>query len=113
RAALAADRRGLRVHDASVTVVQPGALVPAGKDHFAVFTPYFRRWEGFSVRGVLPAPARVPVAEARLAGLRSAGVRSAGLPRAESIAPGPVSPGLPAGGESEGRRRLRSWLAGP
>ncbi|MFE2601387.1 cryptochrome/photolyase family protein [Streptomyces sp. NPDC059396] len=118
RAALAADRRGLWVHDASVTAVPPGALVPAGKDHFAVFTPYFRRWEGFSVRGVLPAPARVPVAEVRLAGLRSAEVhsaevRSAGLPRAESLAPGPVSPGLPAGGESEGRRRLRSWLAGP
>ncbi|WP_046501038.1 cryptochrome/photolyase family protein [Streptomyces odonnellii] len=103
RAALTGDRCGLRIHDASVTTVPPGALVPGGKDHFAVFTPYFRRWEEFSVRGVLPAPSRVPVADAR----------SAGLPGAESLAPGPVSPGLPAGGESEGRRRLRSWLAGP
>ncbi|QXE35997.1 DNA photolyase family protein [Streptomyces sp. GMY02] len=103
RAALTGDRCGLRIHDASVTTVPPGALVPGGKDHFAVFTPYFRRWEGFSVRGVLPAPARVPVAD----------VRSAALPDAESLAPGSVSPGLPAGGEPEGRRRLRSWLAGP
>ncbi|ELS54964.1 cryptochrome/photolyase family protein [Streptomyces viridochromogenes] len=103
RAELAGDRRGLRVHDASVTAVPPGALTPAGKDHFAVFTPYFRRWEGFSVRGVLPAPDVVPVPD----------VRSARLPRGRSIAPGPTSPALPTGGESEARRRLRSWLSGP
>jgi deoxyribodipyrimidine photo-lyase len=103
RAELANDRRELRVHDDSVTVVPPGTLVPSGKDHFAVFTPYFRRWERVRVRGVLPAPAAVPVPE----------VGSAGLPPAESLAPGPVSPALPRGGESEGRRKLRSWLAGP
>ncbi|MCN9244827.1 DNA photolyase family protein [Streptomyces sp. RY43-2] len=105
RVELADSRRELRVHAASLTAVPPGALTPTGKDkdHFAVFTPYFRRWEGFSVRGVLPAPDAVPVPD----------VRSAGLPRAESLASGPASPGLPTGGESEARRRLRSWLAGP
>ncbi|WP_329314681.1 cryptochrome/photolyase family protein [Streptomyces sp. NBC_01262] len=103
RAELAGDRRELRVHDASLTTVPPGALTPAGKDHFAVFTPYFRRWQGFSVRGVLPAPDAVPVPD----------LPSAGLPSAQSLASGPTSPGLPAGGESEGRRRLRSWLSGP
>jgi deoxyribodipyrimidine photo-lyase len=40
-------------------------------------------------------------------------VGSAALPRAESLTSGSTSPGLPAGGESEARRRLRSWLAGP
>lgn len=105
RAELAGDRRELRVHDASLTAVPPGALTPAGpgKDHFAVFTPYFRRWESYSVRAVLSAPRAVPVAD----------VPSAGLPRAEDLAPGSPSPGLPPGGESEARRRLRSWLAGP
>lgn len=103
RAELAGDRRELRVHDASLTVVPPGGLTPAGKSHFAVFTPYFRRWESFSVRGVLPAPDVVRLPDAG----------SAGLPRAESLTSGSTSPGLPAGGESEARRRLRSWLAGP
>ncbi|MFI5677297.1 cryptochrome/photolyase family protein [Streptomyces cellulosae] len=108
RVALAGDRRELRVHDTSLTAVPPGVLRPAGKDHFAVFTPYFRRWESFPVRGVLPAPDAVRVPD----------VRSAGLPRTESLASGatsagPMSPGLPAGGESEARRRLRSWLSGP
>ncbi|MFI7408488.1 cryptochrome/photolyase family protein [Streptomyces sp. NPDC049627] len=104
RAELAVGRRELRVHDASLTVVPPGALTPVGKDHFAVFTPYFRRWESFSVRGVLPAPDAVRLPD---------DVGSAGLPRAQSLASGSASPGLPAGGEAEARRRLRSWLAGP
>ncbi|MGW2716137.1 cryptochrome/photolyase family protein [Streptomyces sp. NPDC001492] len=103
RAELVGARRELRVHDASLTAVPPGALTPVGKDHFAVFTPYFRRWESFSVRGVLPAPDAVRLPD----------VGSAGLPRAKSLASGSTSPGLPAGGESEARRRLRSWLAGP
>jgi deoxyribodipyrimidine photo-lyase len=103
RTRLSGDGRALHVHDASVTAVPPGALTPAGKDHFAVFTPYFRRWEGFAVRRVLPAPDTVRVPD----------VRSAGLPSARSLAPGPTSPGLPAGGETEARRRMRSWLSGP
>ncbi len=103
RKALAGDRRELRVHDASVTAVPPGAVTPTGKDHFAVFTPYFRRWEGVAVREVLAAPRAVPVPE----------VDSAGLPSAKSLAPGRPSPGLAAGGESAARRALRSWLAGP
>ncbi|MPY60464.1 cryptochrome/photolyase family protein [Streptomyces spongiae] len=103
RARLSGDGRELRVHDASLTVVPPGALTPAGKDHFAVFTPYFRRWEDFSVRRVLRAPDAVRVPD----------VRSADLPSAKSVAPGATSPGLPTGGETEARRRLRAWLSGP
>lgn len=105
RAELAGERHELHVHDASLTVVPPGELTPAGrdKDHFAVFSPYFRRWEALSVRGVLPAPDAVRVPD----------VRSAALPGAQSLASGATSPGLPAGGESEARRRLRSWLSGP
>jgi deoxyribodipyrimidine photo-lyase len=36
-------RIALRAVD-SVTVVPPGAVTPAGGDHFKVFTPYWRAW---------------------------------------------------------------------
>ena len=35
-----------------VTVVPPGELLPAGADHFRVFTPYWRRWAGTDLRAV-------------------------------------------------------------
>ena len=38
-------RRGCASTTAWSTAVPPGAVTPAGTDHFAVFTPYFRRWE--------------------------------------------------------------------
>ena len=52
----------LRVHANTVTVVEPGTITPAGgRAHFAVFTPYRRRWEALPVREVLPPPRDVPV----------------------------------------------------
>jgi deoxyribodipyrimidine photo-lyase len=99
RAALEKDGRELRVHDTVSTVLAPGAVVPGSKDHFAVFTPYFRRWERESPRGVLGPPRRVRVPEE---------VRSEKLPERRRVSG--VSPGLAAGGEAEGRRRLTAWL---
>ncbi|MFI9237547.1 cryptochrome/photolyase family protein [Streptomyces sp. NPDC053079] len=93
--------RGLRVHDGVVTAVPPGAVVPSGKDHFAVFTPYFRRWQAQPVRDPLPAPRALAVP----------GLRSDPLPTATSLAPGQASPGVPTGGERAGRERLRRWEA--
>ncbi|GAA2096807.1 deoxyribodipyrimidine photo-lyase [Streptomyces albiaxialis] len=94
----------LRVHDAVVTVVPPGAVVPSGKgaDHFAVFTPYARRWAGEGTRDPLAAPRAVRVPD---------GVRTESLPAREDV--DGVSPGLARGGETEGRRRLTAWLRGP
>ncbi|MDT0267215.1 deoxyribodipyrimidine photo-lyase [Streptomyces sp. DSM 44915] len=103
RGALEADGRALRVHDAVLTVVPPGRLTPAGKDHFAVFTPYFRRWDREPVRRPLPVPRTVPV---------PAGVRSEPLPDGAALAEGRPSPGLPRGGEATGRRRLAAWRRG-
>ncbi len=40
------------------TVVPPGDVTPQGSDHFAVFTPYFRRWSGEQLRAPLAAPGR-------------------------------------------------------
>lgn len=106
--ALDADRRTLVVHDAVVTVVPPGEVVPSGsgaggKDHFAVFTPYFRRWSRHAHREPVGAPRRVRVPD---------GVVSDPLPYAKALADGDVSPGLCAGGESVGRERMRRWVSG-
>ncbi|MFE6668213.1 cryptochrome/photolyase family protein [Streptomyces sp. NPDC057697] len=100
RRALENDGRGLHVHDAVTTVVPPGDVVPQGSDHYAVFTPYFRRWSDEPLRTPLAAPRRVPVPH----GLRSQ------EPRGRAAVTG-VSEGLATGGETEGRRRLGAWLS--
>ncbi|OXS31053.1 cryptochrome/photolyase family protein [Streptomyces sp. XY006] len=98
RRALGADGVRLRVHDAVVTAVAPGAVAPAGSDHFAVFTPYFRRWSGQSLRGPLPAPRAVRVPDA---------VRGEEPPSRAGM-PG-LSPQLAEGGETAGRARFARW----
>ncbi|MET8574094.1 deoxyribodipyrimidine photo-lyase [Streptomyces sp. NPDC005012] len=89
----------VRAHGAVTTAVPPGALTPSGTDHYAVFTPYFRRWSTEGLRDVLPAPRSVRVPDA---------VRGEPLPSRDGTAG--VSPGLPPGGETAGRERLARWL---
>lgn len=98
---LAEDGRELVVHDGSVVAVPPGEVTPAGRDHFAVFTPYFRQWRTQPLRYPLPAPDR----------LSTPRVRAGQVPRARSLCSGETSPALARGGEREGRRRLTAWLA--
>ncbi|WP_405386652.1 DNA photolyase family protein [Streptomyces sp. NBC_01102] len=100
RGALADVDCRLRVHDAVITAVPPGAVTPSGtgRDHFAVFTPYFRRWSGAQSRAPFGAPRTVRV---------PAGPGSVGPPSRAGI-PG-VSPGLAEGGEIQGRRSLTAW----
>jgi deoxyribodipyrimidine photo-lyase len=82
-------------------VVTPGWLVPAGSDHYRVFTPYWQRWRSERWRLTVAPPRRVCAPAA--------------------LAPGPLGPpgvregrasaaGLPRGGETEGRSRARRWL---
>ncbi|MBD0842977.1 cryptochrome/photolyase family protein [Streptomyces sp. TRM68416] len=99
RRALEAEGCRLHVHDTVTTAVAPGALTPAGSDHFAVFTPYFRRWSQQPLRDALAAPRTVRVPD---------GIGSERLPSRAGIAG--VSEGLAAGGETEGRKRLTAWL---
>ncbi|WP_030422840.1 deoxyribodipyrimidine photo-lyase [Streptomyces sp. SCSIO 75703] len=98
REALGGSGVALRVHEAVVTAVAPGAVTPAGSDHFAVFTPYFRRWSDETLRDPLPAPRTVRVPE---------GVVGGPLPARERVSG--VSAGVPAGGESAGRERFSRW----
>lgn len=100
RQALEADGRRLYVHDGVITAVPPGEVTPQGSDHFAVFTPYFRRWAEHPVRTPLAAPRTVRV---------PGGLRSQDLPARASVTG--VSEGLVPGGESEGRRRLAAWVS--
>jgi deoxyribodipyrimidine photo-lyase len=86
-----------------VAVVEPGALAPAGGDHYRVFTPYWRAWSTAERRA--PAPASLPV---RL----PPDVAPGALPPLSDLARGEASPALPPGGEREGLRRLESFLAG-
>ncbi|MFE2063985.1 cryptochrome/photolyase family protein [Streptomyces sp. NPDC059467] len=99
RRALEADGRRLQVHDAVTAAVPAGAVTPAASDHYAVFTPYFRQWSRQPLRDAVAAPRTVRVPD---------GVGSEPLPGRDRLSG--VSPGLAAGGETEGRRRLAAWL---
>jgi deoxyribodipyrimidine photo-lyase len=103
RAALSGMRRELCVHADAAVVIPPGTITPAGKGHSAVFAPFFRKWTAAGARRPLGAPRRVPVP----------GVGSEPLPEAAGLAGGRPSPDLPRGGETEARRRMTAWLAGP
>ncbi|MFE0463534.1 cryptochrome/photolyase family protein [Kitasatospora sp. NPDC058965] len=85
----------LQLHRASVTALPPGAVTPAGRDHYAVFTPYLRAWLDHGHRPVLPAPRVLHTPE---------GVPGTEVPRAR-----PTSPLLPTGGESTARKLWRAW----
>ncbi|WP_380281955.1 cryptochrome/photolyase family protein [Kitasatospora purpeofusca] len=85
----------LHVHDGSLTVVVPGAVTPAGKDHYAVFTPYHRAWSQAPRRTVHRPPKALRTPE---------GIASEPVPTAR-----PESPALPPGGERAGRRRWRRY----
>lgn len=127
--ACASRRLALSSHP-GVTAVPPGALTPAGGDHYRVFTPYWRAWCEAPLRAVEPAPARLPPLPPELgdpaartdvsggagAGRGAAAViveAGAALPRhLARLVPGTASPWLPPGGETAARGRMRTWLAG-
>ncbi|MEY8039961.1 deoxyribodipyrimidine photo-lyase [Saccharopolyspora cebuensis] len=89
----------LHVHDDVVTARAPGLVTPSGNDHFAVFTPYFRRWQEAPLRRVVPVPDAI----------RSPRVRRGGLPSRNELIAGSPSPDLPAGGETRARERMAEW----
>ncbi|MFE9580710.1 cryptochrome/photolyase family protein [Nocardia sp. NPDC006044] len=100
------EQRGclLHVHSSTITAADPAELVPStGRDHFAVFTPYFRRWAETHQRKTLGKPRELTMPP----------VRSDPLPEADELCAGPTSPQLAVGGETTGRKVLRDWLSGP
>jgi deoxyribodipyrimidine photo-lyase len=100
RRACEKERIAFRVHSGT-TIVAPSTVAPSGGDHFKVFGPFHRAWEEVPSRPLAAAPRRLTV-PSRLA---------AGRPPARaSLSSGAVSPGRVPGGETEGRRRMRSFL---
>lgn len=98
RTELESTGRALDVHDAVITAVPPGQVTPAGSDHFAVFTPYFRRWRETGQRQVTAAPRTV----------RVPAIESDPLPVRDDVKG--LSPGLARGGEDVGRALLAAWM---
>jgi deoxyribodipyrimidine photo-lyase len=96
RAALGQQRRQLRCHDEVHTIVAPGRIAPQRKDHFAVFTPYHRRWQQTPWRSPLTAPHRLALPP----DLDPGADPTAGCRRDERW----------PGGETEARRRAHHWL---
>ncbi len=96
---LAADGPELIVHDAAVAAVPAGEVAPSGKDHFAVFTPYFRQWARVAKRRPLPRPRRLSLPD----------VRPGKLPTARTLCDGQTSPDRATGGERKARQRLAAW----
>ena len=84
----------LRVEN-TVAAVPAGELVPADRDHYRVFTPYWRRWHDQPLPTPLYPPPRVPLPP---------GIDPGDLPSAQSTAL--------RGGERAARRRLDAWLDG-
>ena len=85
----------------TVTAVPPGDLVPAGRDHYRVFTPYWHRWRETPRPAILGAPARITLPT----------IGTGRLPKATELVRDRRSPDLPTGGEAAARRRLDRWLA--
>ncbi len=88
------------VREPGVTVVPPGAVLPAGGDHFKVFTPYHRRWLATPWRPVVAAPDRLVPGE-------PAG--PATLPDLRDLCDGAPSDDVVPGGEGPSRRAFERW----
>ncbi|HEY2141869.1 MAG TPA: deoxyribodipyrimidine photo-lyase [Solirubrobacteraceae bacterium] len=84
-----------------VTAVPAGEVVPAGGDHYRVFTPYWRAWRTLPGRRPERAPRRVRMPPR---------MRTGRLPSLAELTQGRCSPELPPGGETAGLRRLAKWL---
>jgi deoxyribodipyrimidine photo-lyase len=84
-----------------VAVVDPGSIAPQGRDHYRVFTPYFRAWE--------EARRRVPERAGHAVRL-PAGIDPGPLPAARTLVSETPSPERPPGGESAARARLRRFV---
>jgi deoxyribodipyrimidine photo-lyase len=89
--ACASGRIELRVEN-TIAAVPPGELAPAARDHYRVFTPYWRRWRELTLPAPLDAPSRLPAPD---------GIRA-----------GELRPAAPdgRGGERAAQRRLDAWL---
>jgi len=103
--ALAAGCRELGIQlvlHAGVAACAPGELSPSGRDHYRVFTPYWRAWSVAAPRPRAAAPRALIAVDDVDGGEVPASLRR----RARGA-------GRQRGGEKEAHRLLRAWLSGP
>jgi deoxyribodipyrimidine photo-lyase len=100
-AAACAEERIEFVAHPGVTIAPPGAVTPAGGDHFKVFSPYHRAWSELPLREPVATPRQLAVPPQLAAGR---------LPALGALTQGATSPGRVRGGESEGRKAMRAFL---
>jgi deoxyribodipyrimidine photo-lyase len=84
----------------TLTAVAPGELAPEDRDHYRVFTPYWRRWREQPRPRILAPPTRVTLPR----------LDTGRLPELSELVSEPPSQDLPRGGEAAARRRLERWL---
>lgn len=84
-----------------VTLVAPGGVTPGGGDHFKVFSPYFRAWSETPWRQTHGAPRKLSAPAKPKVGR---------MPSLRSLVGGSTSPRRLPGGETEGRKRMRTFL---
>ncbi len=102
RLLLACERERVALHaHPGVTVLAPGAIAPAGGEHYRVFTPYWRVWSTREAGPVTRAPRKIEIA---------AKARGEAIPKLASLARESASPNLQSGGESAARKQLKRWL---
>jgi deoxyribodipyrimidine photo-lyase len=94
------DRIALRVTP-GVTVAPLRSIETSSGGHYSVFTPFYRAWSRAPRRQVEPAPPRLSM---------PTGVSRGRLPARSHLVAGSISPELPPGGETAGRRKLSAWL---
>jgi len=94
------ERIGFTAHP-GVTVVPPGEVTPGSGDHFKVFTPFHRAWSQIPWRKGHGAPRKLSVPSKLAAGR---------LPALDSLVDGRPSPKRMPGGETEGRKLMRTFL---
>jgi deoxyribodipyrimidine photo-lyase len=80
-----------------VSVIDPGDVRPGGGDHYKVFTPYHRAWQAARWRDEVATPQTITLPD---------GVQAGRLP----APPAGDSPEAADGGETEGGRKLTTWL---
>ncbi len=84
-----------------LTIVEPGALAPAGAEHYRIFTPYWRRWAELPRRPLSRTPRRLSTPP---------GLPDTELPELRSLTRGRPSPDIQKGGERAGQAQLERWL---
>jgi deoxyribodipyrimidine photo-lyase len=100
RLAAACEMHRLALHGVdSHGVVAPGAIRPAGGDHYKVFTPYWHAWSAHQWRQPLPAPEHIALPHGTDAGV---------LPGPGDLRPSRTS--QVRGGETWARGRVDRWI---